>query len=69
VNKREIIILAKQLDQEFLPFVRRPGRYIGGEINQIKKDLALCDVTVALCFPDIYEVGMSYPGLAIRTLG
>ena len=65
MNKREVTILAKRVEREFLPFVRRPGRYIGGEINQIKKDLALCDVTVALCFPDIYEVGMSYPGLAI----
>ena len=51
--------------QEFLPFVRRPSRYIGGEINQIKKDLASCDLKVALCFPDIYEVAMSYPGIAI----
>jgi len=48
-----------------LPFVRRPGRYIGGEINQIKKDLQNCELTVALCFPDTYEVGMSYGGLAI----
>lgn len=48
-----------------MPFVRRPGRYIGGEINQIKKDLSRCDVKVALCFPDIYEIAMSHTGLAI----
>ena len=48
-----------------MPFVRRPSRYIGGEINQIKKDLANCNLTVALCFPDIYEIAMSYQGLAI----
>jgi radical SAM family uncharacterized protein len=58
-------MLNERIDSEFLPFVRRPGRYIGGEINQIKKDLRLCDLTVALCFPDIYEVGMSHLGLAI----
>jgi len=58
-------ILAERVEQEFLPFVRRPGRYIGGEINQIKKDLAQCGLTVALCFPDVYEVAMSYTGLAI----
>ena len=58
-------ILTEQVDREFLPFVRKPGRYIGGEINQIKKDLARCELTVALCFPDIYEVGMSHTGLAI----
>lgn len=57
--------MAERVDREFLPFVRRPSRYIGGEINQVKKDLAKCDVTVALCFPDIYEVAMSHTGLAI----
>lgn len=48
-----------------MPFVRTPSRYIGGEINQIKKDLSNCGLTVALCFPDIYEIGMSHTGLAI----
>ena len=65
MDKREVIILAELVEREFLPFVRRPGRYIGGEINQIKKDLTQCSLTVALCFPDIYEVAMSYTGLAI----
>jgi radical SAM superfamily enzyme YgiQ (UPF0313 family) len=65
VNKKEVIILAEQLDKQFLPFVRRPSRYIGGEINQIKKDLARSELTVALCFPDVYEIGMSNTGLAI----
>ncbi len=58
-------ILTEQVDREFLPFVRKPGRYIGGEINQIKKDLARCELTFAVCFPDVYEVGMSHTGLAI----
>jgi hypothetical protein len=62
VTKKEVTIL---VEREFLPFVRRPSRYIGGEINQIKKDLAQCDVAVALCFPDVYEVAMSHTGLAI----
>jgi len=65
VGKKEVTILAERVDREFLPFVRRPGRYIGGEINQIKKDLSQCNLTVALCFPDVYEVAMSYTGLAI----
>jgi len=65
VKKREVTILAERVKREFLPFVRKPGRYIGGEINQIKKDLSKCDLKVALCFPDIYEVAMSYTGLAI----
>jgi len=57
--------LTERVEREFLPFVRRPARYIGGEINQIKKNLTHCEATVALCFPDVYEVAMSYPGLAI----
>lgn len=65
MDKREVIILAERVEREFLPYVRRPSRYIGGEINQIKKDLSQCDLKVALCFPDIYEVAMSYLGLAI----
>jgi radical SAM family uncharacterized protein len=65
MNKKTPILLTKEVEQRFLPAVRRPGRYIGQEINQIVKDLADCDVTVALCFPDVYEVGMSHTGLAI----
>jgi len=65
VAGKEIIILTEQIERDFLPYVRKPSRYIGGEINQIKKDLTQCDLTVALCFPDIYEVAMSYPGLMI----
>jgi len=62
---KRVRILEDDVQQKFLPFVRRPSRYIGGEINQIKKDLAPCDVKVALCFPDIYEIGMSHTGFAI----
>jgi radical SAM family uncharacterized protein len=65
MQSRQVRILKDQVEQKFLPFVRRPSRYIGGEINQIAKDLASCDVKVALCFPDIYEIGMSHTGFAI----
>ncbi|MCJ7693476.1 MAG: TIGR03960 family B12-binding radical SAM protein [Sedimentisphaerales bacterium] len=65
MKNKNIKILADKIESDFLPFVRRPGRYIGGEINQIKKELAKCDLTIALCFPDVYEVAMSYTGLAI----
>ncbi|MCI0499566.1 MAG: TIGR03960 family B12-binding radical SAM protein [Planctomycetales bacterium] len=51
--------------RQFLPFVRKPARYIGGEVNQSRKDLNRCDVRVVLCFPDIYEIGMSYLGLEV----
>jgi radical SAM superfamily enzyme YgiQ (UPF0313 family) len=65
MREKEVEIIREQVEQYFLPFVRKPGRYIGGEINQIKKDLLQCDLTFALCFPDIYEVGMSHTGMAI----
>ncbi len=65
MDKKEVTILAERIEREFLPFVRSPSRYIGGEVNQIKKDLLQCELTVALCFPDIYEVGMSNSGIAI----
>jgi radical SAM family uncharacterized protein len=65
MTKKNVMQLAARIEREFLPFVRRPGRYIGGEINQVKKDLTQCDLAVALCFPDVYEVGMSHTGLAI----
>ena len=65
MKKNKAIILDEQIESDFLPFVTQPGRYIGGEINQIKKNLSECNLSVALCFPDIYEVAMSYMGLAL----
>ncbi len=41
---------------------QKPSRYIGNEINIVRKD---ADVKVALCFPDAYEIGMSHLGLKI----
>jgi radical SAM family uncharacterized protein len=58
-------LLAERIEREFLPFVRQPARYIGGEVNQVRKDWSRCDLRVALCFPDVYEVGMSYTGMSI----
>jgi len=51
--------------EEILPLVQKPGRYIGGEINSIRKDRAACQMTFALAFPDTYEIGMSHLGLQI----
>ena len=65
MKDRRIEILTERVEREFLPFVRRPARYIGGEVNQVRKDLASCELTFALCFPDVYEVGMSNSGVAI----
>ncbi len=48
-----------------LPTVTRPGRYTGGEHNQVVKDWARIATKVAFVFPDIYDLGMSNLGLAI----
>lgn len=53
------------LEKEILPAVSRPGRYIGSELNIIRKDHSAVDVTVALAFPDLYEIGMSHLGIQI----
>ncbi len=45
--------------------VQKPGRYIGGEWNAVRKDPHKADARVALVFPDLYEVGMSYLGQKI----
>jgi radical SAM family uncharacterized protein len=49
----------------FLPHVERPGRYLGLERNVIRKDLSRASATLALAFPDTYEIGMSHTGLKI----
>jgi len=49
----------------YLPLVRRPGRYIGGEVNSVKKDLSKVSCVFGLAFPDAYEVGMSHLGIQI----
>jgi len=65
MKKNKAVILNKQVENDFFALCAAARRYIGGEINQIKKDLTKCDLSIALCFPDIYEVGMSHTGLAI----
>ncbi|RPI77246.1 MAG: TIGR03960 family B12-binding radical SAM protein [Desulfobacteraceae bacterium] len=52
-------------DQEWFAGISRPSRYLGNEINQIKKEREQIEVSIALAFPDIYEVGMSHLGLKI----
>ncbi len=56
--------LRSRLDP-LLPAVEKPGRYIGLERNVTRKDLSSCTATLALAFPDTYEIGMSHTGLKI----
>lgn len=54
-----------QVSPFLLAKVQKPARYIGGEWNSVVKDHAAVDVSVALAFPDVYEVAMSHLGLKI----
>ncbi|MGD8805137.1 MAG: TIGR03960 family B12-binding radical SAM protein [Chloroflexota bacterium] len=61
-------MISEQIQQQLesiLPRVSKPGRYTGGELNQVVKDWAAVDYKVALAFPDIYDLGMSNLGLMI----
>lgn len=51
--------------KDYLTLVEKPGRYVGGELNSVTKDLSKVDVTFGLAFPDVYEIGMSHLGLQI----
>lgn len=53
------------LKDEILLKVEKPARYIGNEINSVKKDLREIAVRFAMCFPDVYEIGMSHLGIQI----
>ncbi|MGN0312870.1 MAG: TIGR03960 family B12-binding radical SAM protein [Lachnospiraceae bacterium] len=53
------------LSDEILMQVEKPARYIGNEVNSVKKDLKNIDVRFCMCFPDVYEIGMSHLGIQI----
>lgn len=53
------------LSDEILMKVEKPARYIGNELNSIVKDKDSVDIRVAMCFPDVYEIGMSHLGIQI----
>jgi radical SAM family uncharacterized protein/radical SAM-linked protein len=56
----------KDLDWfDLLKGIQKPGRYTGGEWNSIRKDPSKVKARIALIFPDLYEIGMSYLGQKI----
>ena len=57
-------MVSKEVEQLLLK-VQKPGRYVGGELNEVIKDKKQVDVRFAFCFPDTYEVGMSHLGMKI----
>ncbi len=67
MNKTALITPAEITNklERILPTVQKPGRYIGGELNQVVKDWEAIQTHVALAFPDIYDLGMPNLGLTI----
>ena len=53
------------LNDEILLSIQQPARYIGGEFNMVQKDPDKVDIRFAMCFPDVYEIGMSHLGIQI----
>ena len=53
------------LSDEILLKIEKPARYIGNEVNSVNKDLSKVDIRFAMCFPDVYEIGMSHLGIQI----
>ena len=57
--------MKNEILEEILPLVRKPARYLGNEWNTVRKDPRAQKVRFAICFPDLYEIGMSNLGLRI----
>ncbi len=57
--------LRRVLSEEILPRVMKPSRYLGTEVNAVQKDPATVRVRLALCFPDLYDLGLGNLGLHI----
>ena len=53
------------LDDETLLSIQQPARYIGGEVNSVTKVLTPETIRFCMCFPDVYEIGMSHLGIQI----
>ena len=53
------------LSERILRKVEKPARYLGNEINAVYKDKNKVDVRFCMCFPDVYEIGMSHLGIQI----
>ena len=53
------------LPERVLMSVEKPARYIGNELNAVMKDKDAVNVRFVMCFPDVYEIGMSHLGIQI----
>lgn len=65
ISKGLITMRKLALSDEILMRVEKPARYIGGEVNSVMKDRERVRLRFAMCFPDVYEIGMSHLGIQI----
>ncbi len=63
--KEEFTMRKLALHDDILLNIEKPARYIGNEFNSVMKDKNEVDVRFAMCFPEVYEIGMSHLGLQI----
>jgi radical SAM family uncharacterized protein/radical SAM-linked protein len=63
--RRSFLSLEAVLFEEILPRVEKPSRYLGNELNAVRKERTPNDLRFALAFPDLYDVGLSNLGILI----
>lgn len=65
VQRKGLNLRKLALSDDILMSVEKPARYIGNEVNAVMKNLDDIDIRFAMCFPDVYEIGMSHLGIQI----
>ena len=65
IKDNEVFLRKLALSDEIILSVQQPARYIGGEVNMCIKNPSHVDIRFAMCFPDVYEIGMSHLGMQI----
>ncbi len=65
MNQKDYRSWTREVEEQLLPYVEKPGQYLGNEFNSVEKDLRQVQATFAFCFPDTYEIGMSHLGLRV----
>ena len=65
VSAERIKMRKLALSDKVLLNIEKPARYIGNEVNSVMKDKEKVDIRFCMCFPDVYEIGMSHLGIQI----
>ena len=59
------MLLPSRLPVEVMMSIDKPARYIGNEVNMVRKNPDDVAIRFAMCFPDVYDIGMSHLGIQI----